>query len=85
MVQLEAAWQRCRDMQAADEAVNSVVLSVNRGGLLVEVEHLRGFVPQSHIAIRSTAGAYPRSLSAQLELSYPRSLSAQLELSLCPT
>ena len=54
MVQLEAAWQRCRDMQAADEAVNSVVLSVNRGGLLVEVEHLRGFVPQSHIAIRST-------------------------------
>ena len=26
-------------MQANDEAVNSVVLSVNRGGLLVEVEH----------------------------------------------
>ena len=39
-------------MQANDEAVNSVVLSVNRGGLLVEVEHLRGFVPQSHIAMR---------------------------------
>jgi small subunit ribosomal protein S1 len=32
--------------------VNSAVLSVNRGGLLVEVEHLRGFVPQSHIAVR---------------------------------
>ena len=29
-----------------------MVLSVNRGGLLVEVEHLRGFVPQSHIAMR---------------------------------
>ena len=40
-------------MQANDEAVNSQVLSVNRGGLLVEVEHLRGFVPQSHIAIRT--------------------------------
>ena len=32
--------------------MNSAVLSVNRGGLLVEVEHLRGFVPQSHIAVR---------------------------------
>lgn len=51
-IQLEAAWNRCREMQANDEAVNSVVLSVNRGGLLVEVEHLRGFVPQSHIAMR---------------------------------
>jgi small subunit ribosomal protein S1 len=40
-------------MQAADEAVSAEVLSVNRGGLLVEVEHLRGFVPQSHIAIRT--------------------------------
>jgi small subunit ribosomal protein S1 len=50
--QLEAAWDRCREQQAADEAVNSMVLSVNRGGLLVEVEHLRGFVPQSHIAVR---------------------------------
>jgi len=51
-IQLEAAWNKCREMQADDEAVNSVVLSVNRGGLLVEVEHLRGFVPQSHIAMR---------------------------------
>jgi len=51
-IQLEAAWNRCRELQNDDEAVNSVVLSVNRGGLLVEVEHLRGFVPQSHIAIR---------------------------------
>lgn len=50
--QLEAAWDRCREQQSADEAVNSTVLSVNRGGLLVEVEHLRGFVPQSHIAVR---------------------------------
>jgi small subunit ribosomal protein S1 len=53
-IQLEAAWDRCRDQQANDEAVNSMVLSVNRGGLLVEVEHLRGFVPQSHIAVRVT-------------------------------
>jgi small subunit ribosomal protein S1 len=52
-LQLEAAWNRCREMQANDEAVTSMVLSVNRGGLLVEVEHLRGFVPQSHIAIRT--------------------------------
>ena len=52
-IQLEAAWNRCREMQAADEAVSAEVLSVNRGGLLVEVEHLRGFVPQSHIAIRT--------------------------------
>lgn len=52
-IQLEAAWNRCREMQANDEAVTGEVLSVNRGGLLIEVEHLRGFVPQSHIGVRT--------------------------------
>jgi len=52
-IQLEAAWNRCREMQAENEAVTGEVLSVNRGGLLIEVEHLRGFVPQSHIAVRT--------------------------------
>ena len=48
-IQLEAAWNKCRDAQAADETVMGEVLSVNRGGLLVQVEYLRGFVPQSHL------------------------------------
>ena len=38
---------------AEDVALTGDVLSVNRGGLLVEVEKLRGFVPQSHIGVRT--------------------------------
>uniref|UniRef100_A0A061RP50 Small subunit ribosomal protein S1 n=1 Tax=Tetraselmis sp. GSL018 TaxID=582737 RepID=A0A061RP50_9CHLO len=47
-------WQRLRQMQAEDVAIMATVLSVNRGGLMVEVEHLRGFVPASHLSMRIT-------------------------------
>jgi small subunit ribosomal protein S1 len=52
-MELAKAWDRCREAQAEDAALTGEVLSVNRGGLLVECEKLRGFVPQSHIGIRT--------------------------------
>ncbi len=52
-MELAKAWDRCREAQAEDVALTGDVLSVNRGGLLVEVEKLRGFVPQSHIGVRT--------------------------------
>jgi small subunit ribosomal protein S1 len=52
-MELAKAWDRCREAQADDAALTGEVLSVNRGGLLVEVEKLRGFVPQSHIGVRT--------------------------------
>lgn len=47
------AWQRVRQLQEEDVVVYGKVVSVNRGGLMVEVEHLRGFVPTSHLSAKS--------------------------------
>ena len=52
-------WQRVRQMQEEDVTVMGKVASVNRGGLLVDLENLRGFVPTSHLSnVRS--GGTPR-------------------------
>eukprot|EP00475_Leptophrys_vorax_P028929 TRINITY_DN4215_c0_g1_i4.p1 TRINITY_DN4215_c0_g1~~TRINITY_DN4215_c0_g1_i4.p1 ORF type:complete len:274 (+),score=35.46 TRINITY_DN4215_c0_g1_i4:28-822(+) len=51
-LQYDLAWERCRQLAADDVSVRGTVLAVNRGGLLVEVEGLRGFVPLSQIALR---------------------------------
>lgn len=50
-MELEIAWLRIHQMQAEDVTFNGRVVSANRGGLLCEVENLRGFVPTSHISI----------------------------------
>jgi len=55
-IQIEAAWERCRQAQRDDLALSGEVLSVNRGGILVEVENLRGFIPQSHLGPRLALG-----------------------------
>jgi small subunit ribosomal protein S1 len=36
-------------LQAEDVTIYGTVVSTNRGGLLVEVEGLRGFVPSSQL------------------------------------
>lgn len=48
--QLAIAWKRVLQYQAEDATVYGEVVSVNRGGLLVDVEGLRGFVPLSHVS-----------------------------------
>lgn len=49
-LEVAATWQRIRQMQEEDVTVTGKVASVNRGGLLVDVENLRGFVPTSHLS-----------------------------------
>ncbi|XHX75963.1 MAG: S1 RNA-binding domain-containing protein [Stenomitos frigidus ULC029] len=46
------AWERVRQLHAEDATVRSVVFAVNRGGALVRIEGLRGFIPGSHISTR---------------------------------
>ncbi|CAM6091908.1 unnamed protein product [Calypogeia fissa] len=48
-LQYDISWERCRQLQADDVPVRGKVLSANRGGLVVSVEGLRGFVPFSQI------------------------------------
>jgi small subunit ribosomal protein S1 len=46
------AWERVRQLQAEDATVRSTVFATNRGGALVRIEGLRGFIPGSHISTR---------------------------------
>jgi small subunit ribosomal protein S1 len=48
------AWERVRQLQKEDATVYSNVFATNRGGALVRVEGLRGFIPGSHISIKDT-------------------------------
>jgi len=44
----QKCWDRVVQLQAEDAPVTVEVIAVNRGGCLVTVEGLRGFIPQSH-------------------------------------
>lgn len=46
------AWERVRQLQQEDATVRSNVFATNRGGALVRIEGLRGFIPGSHISVR---------------------------------
>lgn len=46
------AWERVRQLQAEDATVRANVFATNRGGALVRIEGLRGFIPGSHISAR---------------------------------
>ena len=48
------AWERVRQLQTEDATVRSNVFATNRGGALVRIEGLRGFIPGSHISTRQS-------------------------------
>ena len=45
----DAQWQWAQEVFARDETVEGVVTGFNRGGLLVKVREMAGFVPASHM------------------------------------
>ena len=46
-------WRELEDKKAADETVEGVVTGVVKGGILVEVNGVKGFVPSSHLRVKS--------------------------------
>ena len=42
-------WNWARELYEKDDTVDLTVIGYNRGGLLVEAQSLRGFVPVSHL------------------------------------
>ncbi|MCS7225795.1 MAG: 30S ribosomal protein S1 [Gloeomargarita sp. SKYB31] len=46
------SWERVRQLQREDATVRATVFAINRGGALVRIEGLRGFIPGSHISTR---------------------------------
>lgn len=47
-IEFARAWERVRQIQAEDCTIRAEILSINRGGALVNFEGLRGFLPGSH-------------------------------------
>lgn len=52
----EKRWVRLRSMRDSGEALNLPVLEANRGGLMLELEGIKGFLPASQLSIKN----YPR-------------------------
>ncbi|KAH7573430.1 hypothetical protein ACOSP7_007099 [Xanthoceras sorbifolium] len=55
VIHYELAWERCRQLQTEDVVVKGKVISANKGGVVTELEGLRGFVPFSQISSKSSA------------------------------
>ena len=51
-MEMGVAWQRLRQVMEEDASVRATVVGVNRGGLLIDVENVRGFCPGSQLARR---------------------------------
>uniref|UniRef100_A0A0R0G0I7 Small ribosomal subunit protein bS1c n=1 Tax=Glycine max TaxID=3847 RepID=A0A0R0G0I7_SOYBN len=52
-IQYDIAWERCRQLKAEDAVVKGKVINANKGGLVAQVEGLKGFVPFSQISSKS--------------------------------
>jgi small subunit ribosomal protein S1 len=51
-LELRLAWDRLADIQASNATVQVRVTGYNKGGVTVDVESLRGFIPRSHLSQR---------------------------------
>lgn len=49
-LELQVVWQRLRQYQEEDVTVEGTVFASNRGGIMVDVHGVRGFVPVSQLA-----------------------------------
>lgn len=52
----EVSWQKAEDMLKSKEPHHSTIIGYNKGGLIVPLDGLRGFVPASQISLSRRAG-----------------------------
>lgn len=60
------SWRELEDKKAADETVEGVVTGVVKGGVLVEVNGVKGFVPSSHLRVKSTEDIIGQKLELKI-------------------
>ncbi|HIK28446.1 MAG: S1 RNA-binding domain-containing protein [Oscillatoriaceae bacterium SKW80] len=48
-LQIKQIWERLAEMQESGQSLQVRVTAVNKGGVTVDVEGLRGFIPRSHL------------------------------------
>lgn len=53
-VALAYSWGRLEDLKSEDAVIECEIMSVVKGGILVDVMGLRGFVPSSHLRLRTS-------------------------------
>ncbi|WP_026733516.1 S1 RNA-binding domain-containing protein [Fischerella sp. PCC 9605] len=51
-LEIKHIWERLAQMQENSQTVEVRVLNVNKGGVTVEIQGLRGFIPRSHLLER---------------------------------
>jgi len=56
-LEIKHIWERMAQMQENAQTVQARVLNVNKGGVTVEIQGLRGFVPRSHLVERNNLEA----------------------------
>ena len=59
-------WRELEQLKAEDATVEGVVVSVVKGGVLVEVKGVRGFVPSSHLKLKSTEDVVGETLELKI-------------------
>jgi small subunit ribosomal protein S1 len=52
----EVSWQKAEDLLKSKQAYSSTIIGYNKGGLIVPLDGLRGFVPASQISLSRRAG-----------------------------
>lgn len=56
-LEIKALWERLLEMQADKQTIQVRVTGANKGGVTVDVQGLRGFVPRSHLVEREDLSA----------------------------
>jgi len=49
---LKQAWNSLQELQASNQTITVRVTGTNKGGLIVDAQGLRGFIPRSHLSTR---------------------------------
>jgi len=56
-LEIQLIWERLAEMQESSQSVQVRVNGVNKGGVTVDVQGLRGFIPRSHLVERDNLEA----------------------------
>lgn len=56
-LEIKALWQRLAELAADGQTIEARVNGLNKGGITVDVEGLRGFIPRSHLVERDNLEA----------------------------
>ncbi|MGH1393354.1 MAG: S1 RNA-binding domain-containing protein [Trichormus sp.] len=56
-LEIQHIWEKLADMQEASQTVQVRVTGVNKGGVTVDLQSIRGFIPRSHLTERDNLEA----------------------------